>query len=98
MRLLSHLFQRQAPERRVRTIQVTGEALLGLFRLDGTSTLRMEGVPEDAKLETLWVESASQTLHIAISSSEFELVEEGNVPLPIYVSVYVTHQVPQEVH
>ena len=97
MRLLSYLFQREAPERRVCTIAVTGQALLGLLTLDGTSTLRMEGVPGDAKLETMWVDEATQTLHIAISSEEFEVVAEGNMPQSIYVSVFVTHQVPQEV-
>ncbi|KKN41167.1 hypothetical protein LCGC14_0725970 [marine sediment metagenome] len=98
MQLLSHLFTRKAPvERRVQTVAITADALLGLFQLDGTRTLRMEGVPEDAKVEAMWVEPNTRTLVIAIASAEFALVTEGTIPPPIYVTIYVTEQVPQQV-
>ena len=98
MRLLSYLFGRESPpERRVSTLQVTAEALLGIFRLDGTQTLRMEGVPEDAKVESMWVDSLTQTLLLGLSSAEFPIVGEG-MPMPsIQVSIYVTHQAPLEI-
>ncbi len=97
MRLLSYLFGREPPERRAATIQVTADALLGLFQLDGTQTLRMEGVPKDAKVEAMWVDESTQTLHMGITSEELPIVTEGTVVQPIYVSIYVTHQVPIEV-
>ncbi len=97
MKLLSYLFGREPPDRRAATIQVTADALLGLFQLDGTQTLRMEGVPADAKVEAMWVDQSTQTLHIGIVSEELPLVTEGSATQPIYVSIYVTHQVPQEV-
>ncbi len=97
MRLLSYLFGREAPpERRVSTLEVTGEALLGLFRLDGTQTLRMEGVPGDAKVEAMWVDPLTQTLFLGLSSAEFPIITEGTAPSSIHVSIYVTHQVPVE--
>lgn len=97
MSLLSYLFGRTPPERRVATIEVTADALLGLFQLDGTKTLRMEGVPEDAKVYSMWIDDATQILHIAIESKELPIVTEGTMPQSIYVTVYVTEQVPQEV-
>ncbi len=96
-RLLSYLFGRTPPERRAATIAITADALLGLFQLDGTKALRMEGVPEDAKVEAMWVDEFSQTLHIGIVSDELPIVVEGTVAQPVYVTVYVTEQVPQEV-
>ncbi len=96
-RLLSYLFGRTPPERRAGTIAVTADALLGLFQLDGTKTLRMEGVPEDARVAGMWVDEGTQTLHIAIESKELPVVTEGIQIQPIYVTIYVTEQVPQEV-
>ncbi len=96
-RLFSYFFGRNPPERRAATIVVTADALLGLFQLDGTKTLRMEGVPEDAKVEAMWVDESTQTLHIGIVSEALPIVTEGTVVQPIYVTVYMTKQVPQEV-
>ena len=97
MRLLSYLFGRETPSRRAATIEVTAEALLGLFQLDGTKTLRMEGVPEDAEVEAIWVDPLTRTLFLGITSAELPLVTEGTVPSSVHLSIYVTHQVPLEV-
>ena len=97
MRLLSYLFQKEPPkENRIAVIEVTAEALLGLFQLDGKRVLRMEGVPADARVEGMWVDNATRTLHICIESEECPLVTEGAAIPSIYVTVYVNERVPQE--
>lgn len=96
--LLSYLFGRIPQERRVGLIQVTADALLSIFQLDGTKTLRFEGVPKDAKVETMWVDPSSQILFIAITSEECPLITEGVMATSaIELSVYVTEQASQEV-
>ena len=90
MTILSWLFGREPPERRVGTIAVTADVLLAVFQMDGTKAFRFEGVPKDARVETMWVDPASQILSIAISSEELPLVTEGVMATPISVTVYVT--------
>jgi len=90
MALLSWILGREAPERRVQTIEVTAEALLGMFQLDGTKILRMDGVPKDAKAHSMWVDESRQVLQIAVESSEFPVVAEGTLPQSVQVLVYVT--------
>ena len=97
MRLLSYLFGRESPPGHHGTIAVTAEALLGIFQLDGTQTLRMEGVPRDAKVDAMWVDPLTRTLFLSISSEELPTVTEGTVLPEVQVSIYVTHQVPVEV-
>lgn len=97
MQLFSHLFKKEpSRENRIATIVVTAEALLGLLQLDGTKTLRMEGVPADAHVEAMWVNPDTRTLHIGIESEELCLVTEGALAPSICVTVYATEQVPQQ--
>ena len=97
MRLLSYLFKKESPkENRLAIIEVTAEALLGLFQLDGKSLLRMEGVPADARVQDMWVDNLSRTLYICIESEECPLVTEGSAISSICVTAQVTEWVPQE--
>ncbi len=89
MTILSWLFGREPPERRVGTIQVTADVLLGVFQMDGSKMIRVEGIPKDAKVETMWVDPASQILSIVISSEDLPLVTEGVAAMPITLTVYV---------
>ena len=91
-RLFSYNFfpKKSSAERRVCTIAVTADALLGLFQLDGTRILQMTGVPDDAKVETMWVEPDNRTLFIAISSESFEPLPEGMIPTSISIDILVT--------
>lgn len=67
-------------------------------QMDGTSLVRCEGLPADAKVVSTNFDYRSQTIELVIESSEFFEVTEGQQLPELSITTIVTHGLDAIVH
>lgn len=91
-------FNSKVFERRFKTIEITFEALAGLFQIDGTYILKMDGYPKDAVVVFADVDNGRGIVTLYLYHPDFEIIAEGiYVQNPIYITVE-RWDLPQQKH